>query len=395
MKQYLLKNTILTGIMMSAVVALNACTPLSELDADDNWSSSDGARKKPAITQTVCTAENPDSCIVTYEEPDLNLSQAYAGYAMSTDASYLAGSTPMALSSPATQGGSSVKERMRQRELAQQRADLALQPVANGDVVCSGDECNEMLFKTEIEKTIHTRVTEDDQSNSVYVAAQGYTTPTAGVSHQTARTAVATVAQAVANVPVGTIVTESGEVVPAEQMGAVQTAHASQTVQNVVASQSVAQQQGVKQVAQTSDVVPVVPAQQDSDVNTNVETQQTSTTTQTVKATKTTEKTTEKTTKSLKEKILFGEQVHDWEAPAGETLRTLLMRWGAESGWTVVWKMDRDYNLEAGVVFRGKFTEVAAAFIRSFARATPAPIGTFYKGNRVLVINTQENDNAN
>ena len=392
MKQYLLKNTILTGIMMSAVVALNACTPLNELDADDGWSSSDSSRKKPAITQTVCTAENPDSCIVTYEEPDLNLSQAYAGYAMSTDASYLAGSTPMALSSPATQGGSSVKERMRQRELAQQRADLALQPVANGDVVCSGDECNEMLFKTEIEKTVHTRVTEDDQSNSVYVAAQGYTTPTAGVSPQTAGTAVATAAQAVANVPVGTIVTESGEVVSAEQMGVVQTAHVSQTAQNVVASQSVAQQQGAKQVAQTSDVVPVVPAQQDSDVNTNVETQQTSTTTQT---TKTTEKTTEKTTKSLKEKILFGEQVHDWEAPAGETLRTLLMRWGAESGWTVVWKMDRDYNLEAGVVFRGKFTEVAAAFIRSFARATPAPIGTFYKGNRVLVINTQENDNAN
>ena len=106
------------------------------------------------------------------------------------------------------------------------------------------------------------------------------------------------------------------------------------------------------------------------------------------------QQTTQKT-KTLKEKIEYGEQVHDWEAPAGETLRTLLMKWGEESGWTVVWKMDRDYNLEAGVVFRGKFTEVAAAFIRSFARATPAPIGTFYKGNRVLVINTQENDNAN
>lgn len=375
MKQYLLKNTILTGVMMSAIVALNACTPLSELDADDGWSSSDSSRKKPAITQTVCTAENPDSCIVTYEEPDLNLSQAYAGYAMSTDASYLAGSTPMALSSPATQGGSSVKERIRQRELAQQRADLALQPVANGDVVCSGDECNEMLFKTEIEKTIHTRVTEDDQSNSVYVAAQGYTTPTAGVSPQTARTAVATAAQAVANVPVGTIVTESGEVVSAEQMGVVQTARASQAMQDTSALQP---------VSQASSTTPVAQSQQEMAVSAGTETQQTSTTTQTVK-----------TTKSLKEKILFGEQVHDWEAPAGETLRTLLMRWGAESGWTVIWKMDRDYNLEAGVVFRGKFTEVAAAFIRSFARATPAPIGTFYKGNRVLVINTQENDNAN
>ena len=75
-------------------------------------------------------------------------------------------------------------------------------------------------------------------------------------------------------------------------------------------------------------------------------------------------------------------------------MRSLLRQWGESSGWTVVWKIDRDYQLEAGVVFRGNFTEVAAAFVRSFARATPAPIGTFYKGNRVLVISAQENENA-
>lgn len=97
---------------------------------------------------------------------------------------------------------------------------------------------------------------------------------------------------------------------------------------------------------------------------------------------------------SLNERIAYGEEVHDWIAPQGSTMKKLLQQWGNASGWTVVWKLDRDYNLEAGVVFRGKFTEVAAAFIRSFARATPAPIGTFYKGNRVLVINAQENENA-
>ncbi len=95
----------------------------------------------------------------------------------------------------------------------------------------------------------------------------------------------------------------------------------------------------------------------------------------------------------LEKKIAYGEQVHDWDATAGETLRSLLMAWGEQSGWTVVWKLDRDYHLEAGVVFRGNFTDVAGAIIRSFARATPAPIGTFYKGNRVLVINTQEDEN--
>ena len=93
-------------------------------------------------------------------------------------------------------------------------------------------------------------------------------------------------------------------------------------------------------------------------------------------------------------KLAYGDDVHDWEANNGDSLRALLIDWGQRSGWTVVWKLDRDYILEAGVVFRGNFTEVASAIIRTFARAIPAPIGTFYKGNRVLVINTQEDDNA-
>ena len=98
-------------------------------------------------------------------------------------------------------------------------------------------------------------------------------------------------------------------------------------------------------------------------------------------------------TDTLKGRIAYGQQIHDWEARPGDTLRTLLMAWGEKSGWTVVWKLDRDYHLEAGVVFRGNFTDAAGAIVRSFARATPAPIGTFYQGNRVLVISTQEDEN--
>ena len=98
--------------------------------------------------------------------------------------------------------------------------------------------------------------------------------------------------------------------------------------------------------------------------------------------------------KSLVEKVDYGDGVHDWEATRGETLRSLLMQWGEVSGWTVIWKLDKDYKLEAGVVFRGTFTEVASAIIRTFARAVPAPIGTFYKRNRVLVVSVQEDENA-
>ena len=98
--------------------------------------------------------------------------------------------------------------------------------------------------------------------------------------------------------------------------------------------------------------------------------------------------------KSLADKVDYGDAAHDWEAPRGETLRSLLTQWGEVSGWTVIWKLDKDYKLEAGVVFRGTFTEVASAIIRTFARAVPAPIGTFYKGNRVLVVSVQEDENA-
>ena len=88
------------------------------------------------------------------------------------------------------------------------------------------------------------------------------------------------------------------------------------------------------------------------------------------------------------------EDVKDWVAAEGTTLRSLLLEWGNLVGWRVVWNMDRDYTLEAGAVFRGRFVDVAAALLRSFARATPAPKGVFYKGNKVLVISTREDENA-
>ena len=96
---------------------------------------------------------------------------------------------------------------------------------------------------------------------------------------------------------------------------------------------------------------------------------------------------------TLAERVAYGQVEQEWNAESGSTLRQLLMDWGNKAGWTIVWKLDRDYNLEAGVVFNGTFTEVSSALVRSFARATPAPVGTFYQGNRVLVINTQEDEN--
>ncbi|MBQ9035183.1 MAG: toxin co-regulated pilus biosynthesis Q family protein [Alphaproteobacteria bacterium] len=84
----------------------------------------------------------------------------------------------------------------------------------------------------------------------------------------------------------------------------------------------------------------------------------------------------------------------DWLAEEGQSLKDLLTQWSDESGWRLIWKTNRNYTLNAGAMFRGNFADVASALVRAFARARPAPIATFYKGNRVLVIETMEDENA-
>ena len=86
--------------------------------------------------------------------------------------------------------------------------------------------------------------------------------------------------------------------------------------------------------------------------------------------------------------------VEDWLAEEGKTLKSLLTEWSERAGWRLIWNSNRNYTLTAGAMFRGRFADVSSALIRAFARARPAPIATFYKGNRVLVVETMEDENA-
>ena len=88
------------------------------------------------------------------------------------------------------------------------------------------------------------------------------------------------------------------------------------------------------------------------------------------------------------------DQNKDWLAEEGQSLKELLTQWSEESGWRLIWKTNRNYTLNAGAMFRGNFAYVSSALVRAFARARPAPVATFYKGNRVLVIETMEDENA-
>ncbi len=97
---------------------------------------------------------------------------------------------------------------------------------------------------------------------------------------------------------------------------------------------------------------------------------------------------------SIDEIKISDNTVLTWEAEEGDNLRELLTKWSAMAGWKLLWQTNRNYILSAGVMFKGKFTDVSSALIRAFARARPAPIATYYKGNRVIVVETMENENA-
>lgn len=97
---------------------------------------------------------------------------------------------------------------------------------------------------------------------------------------------------------------------------------------------------------------------------------------------------------SIDEIKISDDTVLTWEAEEGDNLRELLTKWSAMAGWKLLWQTNRNYILSAGVMFKGKFADVSSALIRAFARARPAPIATYYKGNRVIVVETMENENA-
>ena len=84
------------------------------------------------------------------------------------------------------------------------------------------------------------------------------------------------------------------------------------------------------------------------------------------------------------------DQVRSWVVVNGQTLREVLQSWCDKEGWDLVWTTAREYPIEASAVFKGRFVDVASALVRNFERATPIPYAKFYKGNRVIVVSTNE-----
>jgi hypothetical protein len=90
--------------------------------------------------------------------------------------------------------------------------------------------------------------------------------------------------------------------------------------------------------------------------------------------------------------VMLKDQVRSWVVASGQNLREVLQTWCDKEGWDLIWNTPREYPISASAVFKGRFVDVASALVRNFSRATPIPYAKFYKGNRVLVISTAEDN---
>lgn len=80
-----------------------------------------------------------------------------------------------------------------------------------------------------------------------------------------------------------------------------------------------------------------------------------------------------------------GDSVRIWHVMAGHTVNDILMDWADKSGWTVAFKTNQVYEIEASADFQGDFVGAATALLKS-VHAEPQFKAVFHSGNKVLVV---------
>lgn len=91
----------------------------------------------------------------------------------------------------------------------------------------------------------------------------------------------------------------------------------------------------------------------------------------------------------LDEEILgaLAETVAAYELAAGETLRDALTRWCSDAGYTLVWRSDRDYRIDAALRFPAgtQIREALKQTVRAVWRHNPDIKATVYKNNVIVI----------
>jgi Toxin co-regulated pilus biosynthesis protein Q len=75
-----------------------------------------------------------------------------------------------------------------------------------------------------------------------------------------------------------------------------------------------------------------------------------------------------------------------WQLKKGETIRSELTKWAKDSGWSLVWQLDKDWMIPANSEFTGSFDVAAAKVIETLASNGVLIHASFYTANKTLVI---------
>lgn len=79
-----------------------------------------------------------------------------------------------------------------------------------------------------------------------------------------------------------------------------------------------------------------------------------------------------------------------WQLSPGQTLRSGLEGWADEAGWSVVWDLNVDYDVEATITLTGSFIHAVSRVVRAYCE-NGVPLGfTSFPGNRVLKLTALE-----
>ena len=75
-----------------------------------------------------------------------------------------------------------------------------------------------------------------------------------------------------------------------------------------------------------------------------------------------------------------------WRVEPGESLRTVLARWGGRAGVEVLMLTDRRYALGAGRIYRGSFPDAVTALLAALSHLPAAPAGELSADGRRLAV---------
>lgn len=78
--------------------------------------------------------------------------------------------------------------------------------------------------------------------------------------------------------------------------------------------------------------------------------------------------------------------VQVWKLKQGETIRAELAKWASESGWAMVWQLDKDWVIPADSIFTGSFDSASANVIETLASNGVLIHANFYTANKTLVV---------